>query len=78
MPFIRIRGYLFGFFSREPPHELPHIHVKGRGGKAKLWLSPIRLVRSTYTRSETSDIVAIVNDNEQSFVEMWHERFRDR
>ena len=78
MPFIRIRGYLFGFFSREPPHEPPHIHVKGKGGKAKLWLDPVRLVFSTYTRSETHDIVEIVSEHQERFVEMWREHFGDR
>jgi len=78
LPFVRIRGYLFGFYVSEPPEEPAHIHVKGKGGTAKLWLRPVRLGRSTYTSSETSEIVDIATHEEERFLEMWHERFGDR
>lgn len=78
LPFIEIRGYLFGFFVSEPPNEPAHVHVKGKGGSAKLWLGPVRLVRSSYPAAATSEIVGIVNDEEDRFLEMWRERFRER
>lgn len=78
MPFLEIRGYLFGFFVSEPPNEPPHVHVKGKGGSAKLWLATVRLVRSSYSAGETSEIVDIVREHEHSFMEMWHEQFGDR
>lgn len=78
MPFVEIRGYLFGFFVSEPPAEPPHVHVKGRGGAAKLWLRPVRLVRSSYSERATGDIVGIVRDEEERFLEMWRERFEGR
>lgn len=78
MPFVEIRGYLFGFFVSEPPHEAAHIHVKGKGGSAKLWLRPIRLIRSSYSASATREIVEIAEQQEDRFWEMWRERFSDR
>lgn len=78
MPFIEIRGYRFGVFVSEPPYEAPHIHVKGKGGAAKLWLNPVRLVRSSYAVNETSEIVDVVRKEESRFLEMWREQFGDR
>jgi hypothetical protein len=78
VPFVEIRGYLFGFFVSEPPNEPPHVHVKGKGGTAKLWLEPVRLVRSDYSVGETSDIVEIVRNEEARFMGMWRERFEYR
>jgi hypothetical protein len=75
---VRIRGSSFGFYSAEPAREPAHVHVNGKGGNAKLWLRPVRLVFSTYTRSETSDIVDVVHEQEDKFVEMWREHFGDR
>lgn len=78
LPFIEIHGYLFGFFVSEPPLEPPHVHVKGKGGKAKLWLRPVRLVHSSYSAGATGEIVAVVQEQEARFLEMWRERFSDR
>jgi hypothetical protein len=77
LPFVKIRGFRFGFYSFEPPHEPPHIHVTGKGGSAKLWLGPVRVVESTYTRSETSDIVRIVREEERRFLANWRKKFGD-
>ncbi|MBU6422481.1 MAG: DUF4160 domain-containing protein [Chloroflexota bacterium] len=78
MPFIRIRGYLFGFYVSEPANEPPHIHVKGRGGRAKLWLDPVEVEESRYSRGETGEIVRIVHEQQTRFMEAWRERFGDR
>lgn len=78
VPFIKIRGYLFGFFVSEPPNEPRHVHVKGKGGRAKLWLDPVRLVQSSYTEVETSEIVEVVRAEEHRFMEMWREHFGNR
>lgn len=75
MPFIRIRGYLFGFFVSEPTHEPPHIHVKGKGGKAKLWLDPVRVVESSYSKGQTREIVAVVKKQQERLMEAWREQF---
>lgn len=74
---IKIRGYLFGYFSAEPPNEPAHIHVKGQGGTAKLFLGPVRTARSTYTRTVTREIERIVKRNEDLFLAMWHARHVD-
>jgi len=74
VPFVEIRGYLFGFFVAEPLSEPPRVHVKGKGGSAKFWLGPVRLVRSTYTRNVTREVGRIVEKNEMMFVTMWERR----
>jgi hypothetical protein len=61
----------------EPPNEPAHLHVKGKGGTARLWLRPLRLVRSTYSPNETREIVEIAANEEGRFLEMWRERFGD-
>ena len=78
VPWIRIRGYLFGLYSAEPIHEPPHVHVTGKGGSAKFWLGPVRVVFSTYTRNATREIVDVVNEREQQLMEAWREHFSDR
>jgi hypothetical protein len=62
----------------EPRHEPPHVHVKGKGGSAKLWLGPVKVVRSSYAVSDTSEIVDIVREREDTFMERWREQFGDR
>jgi hypothetical protein len=74
VPWLRIGGYRFGFFSREPVAEPPHIHVVGNGGSAKVFLEPVRIVRSTYTRTVTRDIERLIRRNKDLFVAMWHAR----
>lgn len=75
MPFVRIRGYLFGFFVSEPPNEPPHIHVKGKGGSAKLWLESVQIVQSGYSKGQTREIVKIAKQEQERFMEMWREQF---
>lgn len=78
MPFVEIRGYLFGFFVAEPRNEPAHIHVKGKGGTAKVWLQPARLARTSYSEGQTREILQVVEEQEIRFMEMWLERSSDR
>ena len=39
---LSINGLRFFFYSNEG-QEPPHIHVIGRGGEMKIWLSPIEV-----------------------------------
>ena len=71
MPFITIRGFRFGVFTHEPEYEPMHVHVKGKGAKAKFWLRPVRLKGSTYNRSVAREIERIVRRHETTFVRMW-------
>lgn len=72
MPTIhRERGYRFGFRAGDSS-EPPHVHVKGNGGAAKVWLLPIELVESRgYNRRQIAEIKEIVRREQGNFVEAW-------
>jgi hypothetical protein len=66
-----------GFFSREPVNEPPHVHVMGNGGHAKIFLDPVRIAWSTYTRIVTRDIERIVRRDRDLFLALWRARHVD-
>ena len=72
---LRVRGYRFFFFSLDGV-EPPHIHVEHAERVAKYWLSPITLARSSgFRSSELTEIHAIIQNNEELFLEKWDEYF---
>ena len=72
---LRIRGYRFFFYSLEG-REPPHIHVAHAGRYAKFWLEPVTLADNRGFRGhELSDIRQIVEENQEFFLEKWHEYF---
>lgn len=79
MPTVfRVKGYRFFFFSLEGK-EPPHIHVEQAERYAKLWLEPVSIARAKGFRSnELTDILQIVQNNQQLFKGRWHEFFSDK
>jgi len=78
MPLVKIIGqYEFRFYSRGEADELPHIHVRRGRFAAKFWLTPtVRLARAGRFRShELSEIGRLVRENQQEFLDAWHEYF---
>ena len=77
MPTVLNTGpHRFFFFSREGA-EPAHIHVETAENAAKYWLSPVRLEWAVgYTSKELKRIRQLVEENEQLFLEKWHEHFR--
>lgn len=72
---LRIRGYRFFFYSLEGG-EPPHIHVARAGCYAKFWLEPVALADNRGFRShELTEIRRIVEENQQFFLEEWHDYF---
>jgi len=63
MPVVfREGGLRYFFFSNEgAPREPPHIHVKGGGRDAKIWLEPEILIAENYgfNSRELARIVAV-------------------
>jgi len=73
---LRIGSMRFFFYSNEWG-EPPHIHIQHANKKAKFWLRPVRLAKSTrFSPKELRDLEKIVLEHESNFVEVWNEYFR--
>jgi hypothetical protein len=81
MPVVfRESGLRYFFFSNEgQPREIPHIHVKGRGCDAKIWLQPELSIAESYgfNPMELRRIVAVVSGHRAQILRAWHEHFTD-
>ena len=79
MPLVFLRGGLrFFFFSDEGlPREPPHVHVKGGGSDAKIWLEPEISVAESYgfSSAQLVRILATVSENRELLLEAWHDHF---
>lgn len=75
---LRESGLRYFFFSNEgSPRELPHIHVKGGGRDAKIWLEPEASIAESYgfNSKELARILRVVAQNRQLILDSWHEHF---
>ena len=72
MPTVLIQGgFRFGFYSSDLA-EPPHVHAKGSGGEAKIWLDPIELVLAFgLTESEKRKIIKIVTEHQNALCVAW-------
>ena len=79
MPVVfRQSGLRYYFFSNEgQPPEAPHIHIKGGGRDAKVWLEPeISIVDSYgFNPRELSTILRVVVENRDLILRAWHDHF---
>jgi hypothetical protein len=79
MPVVfRVGGLRFFFFSNEGlPREPPHIHVKGSGNDAKIWLEPEISIADSYgfNSKQLADIIRIVTENRDRILRAWNEHF---
>ena len=79
MPVVFQKGGLrYFFFSNEgSPREPPHVHVKGGGSDAKIWLQPEVSIAESYGFSsrQLARILAIVSTNKDLILEAWNEHF---
>jgi len=72
---LRLGPYRFFFYAgdREEP---PHIHVERDEGKAKLWLDPVRLQRSSgFGAIELNRLQRLVEQNREQLMRKWNEYF---
>lgn len=77
---LRHGGLRYFFYSNEgQPPESPHIHVRGSGRDAKVWLVPEVSIEDSYgfNRSELSNILRIVSENREYLLRAWHDYFGD-
>ena len=81
MPVVFRAGSLkFYFYSNEgDPREPIHIHVRGSGANAKIWLEPTIGVADSqgFNSKELSVIIRLVIDNRVLIQRAWHEHFGD-
>jgi Domain of unknown function (DUF4160) len=81
MPVIfREGGLRYFFFSNEgSPREAPHIHVKGGGRDAKVWLEPEPIIAESYgfNSRELARILRVIMDRRDLILRAWHEHFGD-
>ena len=79
MPVVfRQGGLRYYFFSNEgAPPEPPHVHVKGGGRDAKVWIEPDVSIADSYgfNPRELSNILRIVAENRELIQKAWHEHF---
>ncbi len=81
MPVVfRESGLRYFFYSNEGfPREPLHIHVKGRGCDAKVWLEPAVSIAESYgfNSRELVRILSVVAENRNLIERAWHEHFGD-
>jgi hypothetical protein len=79
MPVVfRKDGLRFFFFSNEgSPPEPAHVHVKGSGSDAKIWVEPSVSIADSYgfTSRELANILKIVTKNRDTILRAWHDHF---
>jgi hypothetical protein len=79
MPVIlRYKGYKLFFFSSEGvPREPMHVHVRGQGGEAKIWLEPEVMVASSggIPSKTLRELVRLVRARRDFFIDSWRDYF---
>ncbi len=72
---LRVGPYNFIFFSSDQGEPV-HIHIKCARAIAKFWLEPITVAYNRgFREHELNEIERLVNDNQQTLVEAWHDFF---
>ena len=77
---LRKDGLSYFFFSNEgSPREPPHIHIRGGGRDAKVWLEPEISVADHYgfNSGEISRILLVVRQNRTLFLKAWYDHLAD-
>lgn len=74
MPTIaRIGPYRVFFFSNESD-EPPHVHIQRERALAKIWLDSAALAAASgFGARELRELIRMVEDHQQSWLEAWHE-----
>ena len=75
---LRYKGFRFFFYSNEgSPRESVHVHVRGEGGEAKVWVRPeVRVADSDGFDSGTlRELAWVVEQNAELIERAWNEHF---
>ncbi len=72
------RGFKFFFYSNEG-NEPPHVHVKGHGGRAKFWLTPVDSEFSQRLSIRQLTLLRdIIRQKKDLIMEKWNEHFKSK
>ncbi len=78
MPTLHREAGLRYFFRSSDRPEPPHVHVVGGGGKAKVWLMPVRLENARgYSRRRVDRIVEVTEAHLEEWFAIWRGFFRE-
>jgi hypothetical protein len=73
---LRKYGFRFHFYGSDMD-EPAHIHVTGNGGKAKIWLDPIKVAEQQgFKTNDLKRILDVTDENRDLFLEAWNEFFK--
>jgi hypothetical protein len=71
------KGWRFEFYSLDR-FEPPHIHIRKDRKETKIWLERLAVARNKRcTEKELNELLDVVRDHQQAFLEKWHEHFGD-
>jgi hypothetical protein len=77
---LRYKGYTFFFYSSEGvPREPVHVHVRGHGGVAKIWIEPQVMAAgsSGIPAKALRELIRVAGGNRDYFIDRWKEYFDD-
>ena len=74
MPTIhREHGYRFYFNSNENDEPV-HIHIKGKGGRMKVWLKRLTIAKArNIPDHEQTKLLKIIEENKDKFLQKWND-----
>jgi hypothetical protein len=75
---LRQAGLRYYFFSNEgSPREPAHVHVRGGGNDAKVWLEPEVAIADSFgfSPAEIWRILWVVGAHRRQFLKAWYEHF---
>lgn len=76
MPTVLREGPYRFFFVALDYNEPPHVHVRRDNKMAKFWLDPVVLQKAGgFSPSELNKIAKLVDENQEDFLERWHDFF---
>jgi len=73
---LRVDGFQFFFYANE--HEPEHIHIQKTGKFAKINLRKLEVVSNYLKPRDFKKALQITRENQEQFLEEWHEFFNKR
>ena len=69
---LKSKGFRFFFYSNE--HKPIHIHVEGRGAKAKIIVETLEIISAkNFSRSDLRHILGVIENHRDEIIDYWNE-----